>query len=99
MEALDASEPGPHDATNAEFWRRIAKQAHEASVFRPPDEWMHYDLSEDDLEVDPEWQAREEARRSATREHPLMRLAEKYRTKTQSWLKAADSDLKSVARD
>jgi len=98
MAAADATKPEPDDVTNAEFWNHIARKVHETAAFGKTEDWHDSIPDEDDFDIDPDWYAREEATGAAVRSHPLVRLAYDYRARTAQWLKAADTDLKEVAR-
>jgi len=98
MAAADATKPEPDDATNADFWNHIARKVHETAAFGKAEDWHDSIPDEDDFEIDPVWQARDEAISEAVWSHPLVRLAYDYRARTAEWLKAADTDLKEVAR-
>ena len=99
MEARDPSKPEPDDATNADFWKRIAHKTRDAAIFGKAEEWQDDAFVEDDFDIDPEWYAREEAITNAARQHPLMRLADAYRENVHAWLQTADADLKEVAQN
>jgi hypothetical protein len=98
MAAADTTKREPDDATNADFWKHIANKARESAIFGKADNWRDSIPDEDDFEIDPAWQAREDAMSEAVRAHPLVRMAYDYRARTAQWLKTADSDLKEVAR-
>lgn len=98
MAAADSTKPEPDDATNADFWKHIANKARDAAVFGKADEWHDGDFNEDDFEIDPAWQAREDAMSESVRAHSLVRMAYDYRERAAQWLKAADTDLKEIAR-
>lgn len=98
MAGAGAARTEPDDATNADFWSHIASEARDASIFGKTDEWHDSDFNEDDFEIDPAWQEREDAMSKDVRSHPLVCMAYNYREQTALWLKMADSDLKEVAR-
>jgi len=75
MAAADAIKPEPDDVTNADFWNHIARKVHETAAFGKAEDWHNSIPDEDDFEIDPAWQAREEATSAAVRSHPLVRLA------------------------
>ena len=91
----------PEDAVNAAFWERLGDTLRETVAFGPHEAWDDEAMAEVDaeLEPDPEWDAREEARSKAADRHPLMRMARDYLVRVHAWLKSADGDLKAVAQD
>jgi len=94
-EARGETDPaGRHDAANADFWSALADQLN-----RSGGDWPVPDEAETVPEPDPEWEARETARRTAVRQHPLVRLAMDYMQQVQTWLQDAKPDLEAVARD
>ncbi len=99
MEREAGSGKAIEDATNAAFWNGLADKLRETTVFGRTSEWA--DGLTDDLDdgPDPEWEAREEARRQAVRRHELSRLAHDYLKQASAWLNTADSDLKTVAAE
>jgi hypothetical protein len=88
------------DATQQAFWSHLADQLRETTVFRSAGDWAG-DIGDDDFdyEPDPEYEAREEARRRAVDEHPLTTLAHTYMAKVHTWLESSDGDLKAVAQE
>lgn len=98
MERAARGETEDNDATNADFWNRLADKVRETSVFGPANEWAD-DATWDMADTpDPEWEARHDAQRRAVKRHPLVLLAHDYMNRTGAWLKAADKDLKTVAQ-
>jgi hypothetical protein len=99
MERESRGEAVDNDATNAEFWNRLADKVRETSVFGPAREWANDATGDLDVTPDPEWEARHDAQQRAVKRHPLVLLAHDYMNRTGAWLKAADEDLKAVAHE
>lgn len=97
--AREPDDAGDQDATNAAFWAELAEQVREVSIFGKPDDWGSEAETDSIPAPDPEWMAREETRRTAVRQHPLVRRAFEYMQRAKQWLDTSDADLKAVARD
>jgi hypothetical protein len=98
-----------HDAANQSFWDNLAERLREATIFGKlnafapaddkPDEAEAWDTSVWDEEIDSEADAAIEARDRAVKHHPLTLLSRDYLMRTSQWLKEADADLKSLAKE
>ncbi|OGV75740.1 MAG: hypothetical protein A2340_09775 [Lentisphaerae bacterium RIFOXYB12_FULL_60_10] len=89
------------DATNAAFWDTLAEQIREVSIFGKSEPEMH-DIAASGRDAadgpDDPGLAREETRRKEQLCHPLVLLSRDYMRQVHQWLKAADGDMKAVAR-
>ena len=100
------------DATNMAFWNTLAEQLNQASILQGEQGWLQTEWRDDDgleanaflheeeeqQEMD-EYLRKEEALRQQINQHPLSRMAMEYMKRVESWLKAADADLKALAQE
>jgi hypothetical protein len=98
MERESRGEAVDNDATNADFWNRLADKVRETAIFGPAEEWADDATWDMDDTPDPEWEARHDALQRAVKRHPLVLMAHDYMNRVGAWLKTADGDLKTVAQ-
>ena len=82
------------DAANAAFWTALATKLNRSS-----DGWSCDEADGAMPEPEPDWNRREESRREAVQQHPLVQMAMAYMQAAAAWLEDAQADLKAVADD
>jgi len=88
------------DATQVSFWKQLADQLRDTTIFGHAGDWSDAVPGDDfDFEPVPAYEAHEAALSQAVDEHPLTTLAHSYMEKTHAWLKSSDEDLKAVAQE